>query len=141
MSVRAASSSKYHGCYSLRRLSAHRVAADRAGTQFAALVADLAAESASAIARVPNHLETSEECAPLPVGLAHMVRHYGGEQALQSVVSRHNARSRHAPGPLPSPPPRLALCKLLQQGEPTGDVLTPRKVLPPSLQGGAADCC
>lgn len=110
-------------------LSAHRVAVDRAGTQFAALVADLAAESASAIARVPNHLETSEECAPLPAGLAHMVRHYGGKQALQSVVNRHNAQSRRAPAPALRP--CLTLCRLLQEGVPKGEVLALCKLLLP----------
>lgn len=60
------------------------------------LVADLAAESAAAIVQAPGQLATTQDLAPLPAGLAHMLRRYAGEGALQEFLARYKSMSRCA---------------------------------------------
>jgi len=66
------------------------------GAQFVELVADLAAESAAAIVQAPGQLATTQDLAPLPAGLAHMLRRYAGEGALQEFLARYKSMSRSA---------------------------------------------
>ncbi len=75
-------------------------------------MAEIAAQSAATIATTPNHLETTEETMPLPLGLAKLVRHYAGEVAVQRVLSRHGPQSRCTASPMP-PHARSLLCRRL----------------------------